>query len=168
GTLVDRPLFLTLKKDDRSARVANVVAERLNLIYQDDAKKAHVSEMQKQLLLMDDVMHQLNQKHTSHGSSNIARARKDYIEVCVPYAYRFNRQRYLRVARLAPLSIADGEAMARYRKRLHKMLLDPADTIRASLRLEALGSDSIPVLKEGLGSTHPLIRFACAEALTYL
>jgi hypothetical protein len=34
--------------------------------------------------------------------------------------------------------------------------------------LEALGPDSIPTLKRGLTSEHPLVRFACAEALAYL
>jgi hypothetical protein len=48
------------------------------------------------------------------------------------------------------------------------MLLDPAETIRAALRLEALGKDSVEELKAGLTSEHALVRFTCAEALTYL
>src|SRR5207244_9284215 len=38
----------------------------------------------------------------------------------------------------------------------------------AALRLEALGTDSIPALKLGLESEHVLVRFAAAEALAYL
>jgi hypothetical protein len=60
------------------------------------------------------------------------------------------------------------DQQGRYRRRLQKMLLDPPDTIRAALRLESLGKESIPVLKRGLDSEHPLVRFAAAEALAYL
>jgi hypothetical protein len=48
------------------------------------------------------------------------------------------------------------------------MLLDPHDCIRAALRLEALGKESIATLKKGLESPLPLVRFASAEALVYL
>jgi len=48
------------------------------------------------------------------------------------------------------------------------MLLDPRDTREASLRLESLGRDLIPVLKTGLESEHPFVRFCSAEALAYL
>jgi hypothetical protein len=40
--------------------------------------------------------------------------------------------------------------------------------VTATLRLEALGSKSIPMLKVGLTHSHVLVRFCCAEALTYL
>ena len=49
-----------------------------------------------------------------------------------------------------------------------RQLLDPATTITAALRLEALGPQSIPALKVGLHSDVPLVRFAAAEALAYL
>jgi hypothetical protein len=38
----------------------------------------------------------------------------------------------------------------------------------AALRLEALGTDSIPALKRGLESPQPLVRFCAAESLAYL
>ena len=169
-TLIGRPFFFVMKKDERSARIANAVADRLNFMYQEDAHKMRVSEAQKQLLLLDDVTQRLNQKTAAlAGSGKMAFAHdKGIIDVCVPFAYRFNRERYLRVARLVPLREAAGDASVRYRARLQKMLLDPADTLRAALRLEALGTESIPALKEGLTSEHAMVRFACAEALTYL
>jgi hypothetical protein len=55
-----------------------------------------------------------------------------------------------------------------YRKRVGEDLLDPAHTISAALRLEALGTESIPALKSGLESSHTLVRFAAAEALAYM
>jgi hypothetical protein len=167
-SLANRPIFFIMKKDDRSARIANAVAERINFMYQDDHHKARISEAHKQLLLLDDVTHKLNQSQL-RGSGKIARAcNTEIIEVCVPHTYRYNRQRYLLVARLVPLREEGSEASLRYRQRLRQLLLDPADSIRAALRLEALGKDSIPVLKEGLDSDDPLVRYASAEALTYL
>jgi hypothetical protein len=47
-------------------------------------------------------------------------------------------------------------------------LLDPAKTITAALRLEALGKSGVPALKHGMQSEHALVRFASAEALAYL
>jgi hypothetical protein len=166
---LDRPLFFIMKKDGRSARIANAVAQRLNFMFQEDDRKAQVSEAQKHLLLQDDVMNRLNGKHDALGSGTVARARNEgKIDVCIPHSYRFNPQRYVRVALNIPLRETDVEAAQRYRQRLHKMLLDPAETLRAALRLEAVGKDSIPALKEGLASPHALVRFASAEALTYL
>jgi hypothetical protein len=58
--------------------------------------------------------------------------------------------------------------MVKYRRKLNDMLLDPKETVYAALRLEALGKDSIPALQKGLTSDSVLVRFASAEALTYL
>jgi hypothetical protein len=169
-SLIPRPFYFVMKKDERSARIANAVADRINFMYQEDSQKMRVSEAQKQLLLLDDVTHRLNQKHeTAAGNGKMAWAHdKGVIDVCVPFGYRFNRERYLRVARLVPLREAGNEESARYRQRLHKMLLEPAETLRAALRLEALGAESVPALKDGLKSDHAMVRFASAEALTYL
>src|SRR5262249_40064306 len=85
----------------------------------------------------------------------------------VPYAYHLNPERYLRVARLIPLR-ENLEMRGRYRKRLEEMLQDPATTVRAALRLEGLGRESIAALQKGLQSQSPLVRFSAAEALAYL
>jgi hypothetical protein len=59
-------------------------------------------------------------------------------------------------------------ADSEYSRKQAQKLLDPAETITAALRLEALGAQSIPVLKVGLHSNYPLVRFSSAEALAYL
>src|SRR5262249_34888348 len=121
------------------------------------------------LYLLDDVTRQLNQKQEhALGRGDMAKAvNKELVNLRVPYAYRYNPERYLRVARLVPLRETP-EQQGKYRRRLNKMLLDPSDTIRAALRLEALGKESIAALKHGVDSEHPLVRFAAAEALAYL
>jgi hypothetical protein len=51
---------------------------------------------------------------------------------------------------------------------MEEQLLDPAHTLTAALRLEAEGNVALGTLKSGLTSEHILVRFASAEALTYL
>jgi hypothetical protein len=51
---------------------------------------------------------------------------------------------------------------------LERQLLEPVTASNAALRLEAVGADAIPVLKKGLQSADPEVRFYAAEALAYL
>ena len=166
---VDRPFYLLLKNDEQSARIANAVAERLNLMFQDDLRKQQIILENQRLYLLNDVTQQLNHKQEAGlGRGEMAKPiGKELVHLRVPYAYRYNAERYLRVVRLMPLREVP-EHQGRYRRRLQKMLLDPSDTVRAALRLEALGKESMPALKKGLQSEHALVRFAAAEALAYL
>jgi hypothetical protein len=152
----DRPFYIVLGEKHQYARVASAVAERIN--------------------------------ETFHGSFVDAAGKglavaetKAVVVLQVPPQYRHNLPRYLRVVRLIPLregvEAKDGKAKAvatasgvhpSYRRRLEEDLLDPARTVTAALRLEALGPASVPGLKTGLECKHPLVRFAAAEALAYL
>jgi hypothetical protein len=166
----DRPLVLALKNEQKYAKVANAVAEHINAVFQDDPNRQQRALEHHRLLLLDEMTNQINEKHSpqAQGKGDMAKpVSKDFIFIRVPWEYRLNPERYLRVVRLMPLREVV-EARGPYRQRLRAMLLDPARTVRAALRLEALGKDSAPALKEGLGSGHPLVRFCAAEALTYL
>ncbi len=168
---IELPYYLVLKKDDKSTRVANAVAERLNFLFQEDPRRlARLSQNARQMFVLDDVAQQLNRKFANPTPTNtpIAKAKnKEAVEMRVPYAYRFNPERYLYVARLVPLA-ENGEQMVHYRGALQKLLTDPAETVMAARRLEALGRNSIAVLRETLTNPHPLVRFGSAEALAYL
>jgi hypothetical protein len=150
---IDRPFFLILNSDQQYARLASLIADRIN--------------------------------ETFHGSTGVmpgtetASAKsKAVVYLSVPPQYKLNLPRYLRVARLIPLRdaktnlIGSNPAVAgpgsHYRRKLEQELLDPAKTVTAALRLEALGSDSVTSLKRGLESDHVLVRFSSAEALAYL
>jgi hypothetical protein len=109
----------------------------------------------------------------------IAVAQERYlISLRVPPQYRLNTPRFLRVVLNIPFTadtrILDvpannqSEDHRSYRQHLAADLLDPARTVVAALRLEALGQISKPALKQGLKSDHPLVRFCSAEALAYL
>jgi hypothetical protein len=173
-SLIDRPFYLVLKNDQKFARVANAVAQEINRHFPDDASRQQEILRQRRLLMLNEVANQINDKGPDKfrvptlNKGETARAvTKEMIYLQVPPAYRLNAERYLLVSRLVPLREA-AEAKGRYREHLREMLLDPAYTVRAALRLEALGKESIPILKEGLNSRHTLVRFAAAEALAYL
>jgi hypothetical protein len=138
---VERTFYIVMDSEHQSAAVVQRAADRVN--------------------------------ETFHGAmpgtlNNVAVAKtKSYLVLSVPQQYRLNVPRYLRVVRAIPLREMP-PAGSPYRKRLDQDLLDPAKTVAAALRLEALGHDSISVLKRGLQSDQARVRFASAEALAYL
>jgi hypothetical protein len=138
---IERDFFLVLNNDNQRAPLVQRVAERINSTF-----------------------------HGSFpgGTDELAVAKtKAVVNLRVPPQYRLNLPRFLRVVRMIPLEdIPPGRNP--YRSRLEEELLDPAHTVTAALRLEALGSSSIPALKRGLENDHPLVRFTAAEALAYL
>ena len=168
-TLVDRPFYLVLRDDRKSASAANAVAQRINIVFQDDMQKQLMLLKSRHLALVEDMTEQLNEKFNgvALGRDTARAAKPDTVAVRVPYAYRLNQERYLRVGMLVPLREAP-EHRAAYRQKIRDMLLDPKETVRGALRLEALGKESVPVLKEALQHEHPLVRFCAAESLAYL
>lgn len=167
---IDRPFFLVMTKEAKAAKFSNAVAQRINVMFADDNQKRAQLLKSQQLLVLDEMTDKLNRQFgaPTPGKGDVAGAlNKEVVQCNVPFAYRFNPERYLRVARLIPLQETP-EQKARYRQRLQKMLRDPQETVRAALRLEALGKDSVPILKEGLKSEQHLVKFCSAEALAYL
>jgi hypothetical protein len=90
-----------------------------------------------------------------------------YIALEVPPTYRHNLGRYIRVVQSIAVIEPPGGRHARMQL-LARQLTDPVTAQIASVRLEAIGKDAIPVLREALDSKDPEIRFAAAEALAYL
>jgi hypothetical protein len=157
---INRPFYLVLNDGQQFARMAKVVADRIN--------------------------------ETFHGPfpgtlGEIAVAKnKAVVYLNVPFQYRHNLPRFLRVVGFIPLGeslegleenrlspsanakFVSMETAQAYRRRLEEDLLEPSRAVKAALRLEALGSGSIAALKRGLDSAHSLVRFASAEALAYL
>ena len=134
-----RPYYFMMKPGDQSIRMAANVAERLNA--------------------------------TFHGNGDpnlrIADAKtRELVVVSVPYAYRHNHHRYLLVARQVPINPITPESF--YRRRLEDELHDPATTLTAAIKLEALGVNTRQALRVALNNSSPWVRFAAAESLSYL
>jgi hypothetical protein len=147
--LADHPLALVMNADSQQARFTSLITDRINGTFQAGLRGS-----------LDNRL--------AYTRDNLS------ISLRVPAAYRNNLPRYLRVIRVVPLGDAadliprQGDDRRSYRQKLGDDLLDPARTVVAALRLEALGQKSVPVLKEGLKSQHALVRFASAESLAYL
>jgi flagellar basal body P-ring protein FlgI len=139
----DFPLQLLLNKEHQFGRVAKQIADRVNVTFTGGPRNAPAGA------------------EIAHAHDNLA------IDLRVPAQYRHNLERFVRVARLIPF-LDDGGENRPYLHKLADDLLDPARTVTAALRLEALGPNSVPALKTGLESSHPLVRFCAAEAMAYL
>ncbi len=134
-----RSYFLLMNPGDQNSRMASTVAERLNSTF-------HA---------------------TAEPNLKVADAKsKELILVNVPAAYRNNPQRFLLVARQVPILPPRGDGIIR--RKLEEELLDPRTTVVAAIKLEALGGNSMRSLRVGLEYTSPWVRFASAEALTYM
>jgi len=90
-----------------------------------------------------------------------------YIALEVPEIYRHNLPRYLRVVQSVAV-IEPPEGRHARLQLLARQLADPVTAPGAALRLEALGKEAIPTLREALEANDPEVRFAAAEALAYL
>ncbi|MFM8414362.1 MAG: flagellar basal body P-ring protein FlgI [Planctomycetota bacterium] len=90
-----------------------------------------------------------------------------YIQLEVPALYRHNLPRYIRVVQSVAV-IEPPEGRHARMQLLARQLADPVTAPAAAVRLEAIGKDGIPTLKQALESDDAEIRFAAAEALAYL
>lgn len=90
-----------------------------------------------------------------------------FIELEIPPVYAHNLGRYIRVVRAVAVVEPPAGRHARM-ELLSRQLSDPVTAPMAAIKLEAMGRDAIPVLKEALESADAEVRFAAAEALAYL
>lgn len=135
-----RPYYLLLNQDFQTAVIAKLVSDRINETF----FSANIAE-----------------------EMGIAQPKNNQvISFFLPPQYRLNLPHFLRVLRAIPLERPSETSP--YRKRLEEMLYEPATTLSAAIRMEALGKSNVPALRIGLESPYPLVRFACAEALAYL
>jgi len=107
-------------------------------------------------------------KYESGSKRGVAKPKRDnYIELSVPSRYKYNISRYMRV--IASIAVRENPAERVNRiEQLRDDLLDPIRSAAAALQLEAIGQDGVPILKTGLSSSDPFVKFYSAEALAYL
>ena len=90
-----------------------------------------------------------------------------YVELVVHPRYRSNLTRYIRVIQAVPVREGSDELVRRLGA-LRVSLMERSSSSRAAVQLEAIGSDAVPVLLDGLRSQDPEVSFYSAEALAYL
>ncbi len=104
-----------------------------------------------------------------HGTKQgVATPKTDqFVDLIVHPRYEGNVNRYMRVVRSIAYRETSGQHESRMRL-LERQLMDPITSKMAALRLEAVGSQAVPILKRGLAAQDPEVRFFSAEALAYL
>jgi hypothetical protein len=108
--------------------------------------------------------------HTYHNGLQIGMAKainNELIELKVHPRYEDNIPRYVEVVRSLALTESSPQRMARLTS-MKKMLRKPETAAKASLQLEAIGVEGIPILLEAVGSKDLEVRLYAAEALAYL
>ncbi|NCY03132.1 MAG: hypothetical protein EBX36_09560 [Planctomycetia bacterium] len=90
-----------------------------------------------------------------------------FIELEIPPVYADNLARYIRVIRSLAVVEPAGGRHARL-ELLRRQLADPVTAPGAAIRLEAIGREAVPLLRDALASKDAEVRFAAAEALAYL
>lgn len=93
--------------------------------------------------------------------------RDNFVELDVHPQYKHNLVRYVRIIQNIPLNESPADRVRRV-DLLERKLLEPATSATAALQLEALGKESVRILRKGLASRDPEVRFYAAEALAYL
>ena len=137
----DRPLGLTVTSENHSVKVTTAIARAIN-------QRFHVID--------------------NGGRVGAATPKNDkHVELSVPRKYRQNMGRYLEVVRSIKYRESPQELVDRLAS-LKQQLLESTTSRRASLRLEAIGKDAEPVLREGLESADAEVRFNAAMALAYM
>jgi flagellar basal body P-ring protein FlgI len=104
-----------------------------------------------------------------HGIKRpLATAKTDqHVELKVHPRYKENYIRYLNVIRNIALDETLTERKERM-ERLRKSLMSPQTAMQSAMELEAIGPDSIVILKEGITSSDTEVRYYSADALAYL
>jgi hypothetical protein len=134
----------------------------LGLLIRPDEKSVFLSKQ------IGDSVNRRFHTYTKGVQQGVATPHTDEFIELLPHArYKYNMPRYMLVVRSIAVKESVEEQAGRLRL-LEKQLLDPVTSSNAALRLEAVGKDGIPVLKNGLNTTDPEVRFYSAEALAYL
>lgn len=141
-SLTERDLTIFLRNDFRSFRNAKRIADRIGTRFF---------------------------TYNEYGLREpLAEAKTDQrIVLSIPRKYRDNYPRYLQVIR----NIAFRESNIAKRVRMEKLsekLNNPPTSEDASLQLEAIGNDAVPILKQALENPSLEVRFHAAVALAYL
>ncbi len=142
SAIKERDMSILLRSDYKSVRMADRVAKAIGARFS---------------------------QHNEHGIREpLAVGKTDQkIKLDIHYAYRENIPRYKEVIRSIALR-EDRVARHVRMQKLKKQLLNPNTSERASIRLEAIGHEAIPVLIEGLHSDDFEVQFYSAVSLTYL
>ncbi len=141
-TGLDRNLGISLREDYKGAKMTTRIADRIGQRF----------------------------AGYDHGIKRpLAKAKTDQsIELIVAERYRDNYPRYLQAIRSMRINTDTSVDHHLRLQELSSALMRGDSSAQAALELEAIGTEVIPILKEGLQAEESESRFRAAEALAYL
>ena len=167
--------MLVRASDDAAARRASlsrgkVLGGGITLI--DRALEMRMHHRYKQSRMVQKVVRAIGKRFHHRGpggvEESVAKAHTDVkITLDVPEIYQEDFPRFLRVVD----SIAMNESPVARRLRLEQLekdLMNGPDAEVASIRLEAVGEEAVPILKRAVAEGDEEVRFHAAVALAYL
>lgn len=140
--LKSRPLGLALRSGHQTVRNSSLIGAAINRRF-----------------------HMFDQANIKQGVATPLR--DNYIELQVHPRYQNNLWRYVHVISSVPVKESPAQRVKRMAS-LKRQLLIPASSARAAVKLEAIGAETIDILRRGLASSDREVRFYAAEALAYL
>jgi hypothetical protein len=126
----------------------------------------------KTAALLEAVINRRFYRLSGREQEKMATAKSDaFLVLKVPHAYHFNQFRYFQIVENLPVvdAVVNNPALQAERlDRWTRELRDPKTAGAAAIRLEGVGKNAIPTLRNGLTAPHLQCRFFAAEALAYL
>lgn len=131
-----------------------------------------ISEQHKSFTVSQSIGKSINSRFYAFiegQKKGVATPKTDgFVELVIHPRYADNVSRYMQVVRNIAIDERPDSLQARLLF-LERQLNDPLSAATAALRLEAVGNDEAKeILKRGLNSSDPEVRFYAAEALAYL
>ncbi len=131
-----------------------------------------ISQQHQSVQISQEIAHAINRRFFTFMDGRkrgVATPKTgEFIDIALQPRYHDNIGRYMQILR----SVAFDESATTLQARLlflDQQLGDPLTSATAAMRLEAIGDDqSKQILKQGIGSKDPEVRFYAAEALAYL
>jgi flagellar basal body P-ring protein FlgI len=131
-----------------------------------------ISQQHQSVRVSQDIAHAINHRFFTFldgRKRGVATPKtSEFIDIVLHPRYHDNTGRYMQVLR----SVAIDESASALQARLlflEQQLEDPLTSANAAMRLEAIGDDQAKqILKQGVRSNDPEVRFYAAEALAYL
>jgi hypothetical protein len=138
---IDRPLGLVIRAEHTSIKTSTMIGAAINERFHD------------------------YDRGTRRGLANPTR--DDYVELKVHSRYRQSIWRFIQVVRHIAVGESPVERLSRMGV-LERQLLEPTTSQGAALQLEAIGKEALSILRKGLASADPEVRFFAAESLAFL
>jgi flagellar basal body P-ring protein FlgI len=168
---VEGPVLVLDAGDGNAAALRKGKVLGRGQVLEDRGFRIVLSKEAKSIPRTRNMTHQINQRfYTTLDArrEGVAKGKSDQlIDLKLARVYAHDIPRYLQVVRRIPMNSSE-TFLQRAMEDLESELNDPASSLEASLRLEAIGKPAAPILRKALTSGSEPVRFCAAMSLAYM